>query len=109
MCYKEHSQEASSVDCSKNDVGIFISSSWDCSVKLWDALYAKSLSTYHEHSQLVYQTKFSPYLPKTFASVSGDGYLKIWNTNCSTAIITAKTHSPEVLFTNENIIPELIY
>lgn len=96
FCYKEHSQEACSVDCSKNDVGTFISSSWDCTVKLWNALYAKSLSTYQEHSQLVYHTKFSPNLTNTFASVSGDGYLKLWSTNSSTSIITVQTLSPEV-------------
>lgn len=96
MCYREHSEEIYSVDCSKNDAGRIISSSWDCTVKLWDILYSKSLSTYNEHSQLVYQSKFSPNHIDTFASVSGDGYLKLWNTNCSTAVITVQTNSPEV-------------
>lgn len=99
MCYREHSQEACSVDCSKNDVGAFISSSWDCTVKLWDALYTKALSTYYEHSQLVYHVKFSPHLPKMFASVSGDGNLKLWNTNCFTAMTTVQTRSAEVQLT----------
>lgn len=96
MCYKEHNQEIYSIDCSKNDIGTFISSSWDCTVKLWDSLYSKSLSTFHEHSHLVYQCKFSPLHRNTFASVSGDGCLKVWNTNCSTSVITIQTHSPEV-------------
>lgn len=98
MCYKEHTQEVYSIDCCKNDIGTFISSSWDCTIKLWNTLYSKSLSTYDEHSHIVYQTKFSPNHLNTFASVSGDGCLKIWNTNCSTAMITVQTNSPEVLF-----------
>ncbi|XP_037035741.1 peroxisomal targeting signal 2 receptor [Bradysia coprophila] len=109
MCYKEHSEEVYSVDCKKNDVGRIISSSWDCTVKLWDILYSKTLSTYSDHSQLVYQSKFSPNHRDVFASVSGDGCLKFWNTNCSTAMITVQTNSPEVLTcdwnpTNPNVV-----
>lgn len=96
MCYKEHAEEIYSIDCNRRDIGTFISSSWDCTVKLWDNLYSKSLSTFHEHSQLVYQSKFSPLHQNTFASVSGDGLLKIWNMNCPTAMITVQTQSPEV-------------
>lgn len=96
MCYKEHSQEVYSVDCTKNSIGTMISSSWDCTVKLWDTLYSKSLSTFDEHSHIVYQSKFSPNQINTFASVSGDGCLKIWNTDCSTAMLTVQTDSPEV-------------
>lgn len=96
MYYNEHSEEICSVDCCGNDIGRLISSSWDCTIKLWDILYSKSLSTYSDHSQLVYQSKFSPNHRNTFASVSGDGCLKIWNTNCSAAMITVQTNSPEV-------------
>lgn len=104
LCYKEHSAEASCVDWSKIDVKTFISSSWDCTIKLWDSLYTKSLSTYYGHSQLVYASKFSPHFPKTFASVGADGYLKLWSTNCSTAMSTLQVHSSEVYFSQTSVV-----
>lgn len=58
---------------------IFLSGSWDCSIKLWDPLYTASLRTYIGHSDLVYNAKFSPAMANVFASVSGDGYLKLWD------------------------------
>lgn len=96
-CYNEHKKEVYSVDWSRTSQ-LLLSASWDCSIKLWDPTRFKSLHTYIGHSQLVYNAMFSPFIPNTFASVSGDGQLKLWNTlgdQRRTTSITA--HDGEVL------------
>lgn len=78
--YCEHSKEVCSIDwghLSQNP--LFLSSSWDCSIRLWNPEYTMSLKTYTNHTQLVYESKFSKKMPNIFASVSADGCLKIWD------------------------------
>lgn len=96
---KEHRKEVYSVDWSRTRRAHHVlSASWDCSVKLWDPNVENSLNTFLGHSQLVYNAMFSPHIPNTFASVSGDGYLKIWNCMDSTRASTSiKAHDAEVL------------
>jgi len=67
-------------------------------VKLWDPNRQNSLNTYLGHSQLVYNAMFSPHIPNTFASVSGDGYMKIWSAgNTVRPTTSVKAHDAEVL------------
>lgn len=80
VCYCEHSKEVCSVDWSPSPHNrIFLSSSWDASIKLWDPLITASLRTYSDHSDIVYSAKFSAGMANVFASVSADGYLKLWD------------------------------
>lgn len=80
VCYSEHAKEVCSVDWSPSPHNrIFLSSSWDHSVKLWDPLITASLRTYADHADLVYSAKFSPGMANVFASVSADGFLKLWD------------------------------
>lgn len=80
QCYREHGKEVCCVDWSHlSQNPLFLSSSWDCSIKLWNPDYVMSLTTYNGHSKLVYATKFAKKMANIFASASADGYLKIWN------------------------------
>lgn len=79
-CYSEHSKEVCCVDWNHlSEDSLFLSSSWDSSIKLWNPDYAQSLKTYNGHTKLVYESRFAKKNPKNFMSVSADGYLKIWD------------------------------
>ncbi|XP_055323059.1 peroxisomal targeting signal 2 receptor isoform X4 [Sitodiplosis mosellana] len=79
-CYNEHSKEVCCVDWNHlSEDSLFLSSSWDCSIKLWNPDYAMSLKTYNSHTKLVYESRFAKKIPNIFMSVSADGYLKIWD------------------------------
>lgn len=78
--YREHTKEVCSVDWSPSPHNrIFLSGSWDQSIKLWDPLYAASMRTYNGHSDFVFNAKFSPGMANVFASVGADGFLKLWD------------------------------
>lgn len=78
--YREHTKEVCSVDWSPSPHNrIFLSASWDQSIKLWDPLYTASMRTYSGHSDLVFNAKFSPAMTNVFASVGADGFLKLWD------------------------------
>ncbi|XP_003391151.1 PREDICTED: peroxisomal targeting signal 2 receptor-like [Amphimedon queenslandica] len=49
-----------------------ISSSWDKTIKLWDPATGTCLNTLSGHTGIVYSTNWSPHIPNTVASVSGD-------------------------------------
>lgn len=92
-CYREHSKEVCCVDWSHlSQNPLFLSSSWDCSIKLWNPDYATSLHTYNSHSKLVYASKFARKIPSIFASVSADGYLKIWDISLPQPISSILAH-----------------
>ncbi|XP_050431875.1 peroxisomal targeting signal 2 receptor [Adelges cooleyi] len=97
--FNEHTKEVCSVDWCQSSVDDFIlSSSWDCTVKLWDPNKYSSLTTYTAHTRLVYEVKWSPFMPSCFASVSGDGMMSVWN--CSSPLRPAATvnaHQAEIL------------
>ncbi|XP_042218480.1 peroxisomal targeting signal 2 receptor-like isoform X2 [Homarus americanus] len=81
MVYQEHLKEAYSLDWSQTrDHQLFISASWDTTLKLWDPNRRKSIVTMTGHEANVYQCAWSPHLSGCVASVSGDGTLRMWNT-----------------------------
>lgn len=80
--YNEHTQEVCSVNWSTSGQNpSFLSSSWDCLIKLWNPNCNQSLTTYHGHTELVYEAAFAKHMQNVFASVSGDGFLKLWDTS----------------------------
>lgn len=106
--FQEHTKEVYSVDWHKHRPN-FLSASWDGGVKLWDPLRTKSISTFQDSSQLVYNAMFSPIIPDTFASVGSDGVFKLWSTLHSQPVASIKAHEAEVLTcdwskTSENIL-----
>ena len=98
MTWTEHTREAFSVHWNLVSKRHFLSSAWDCSIKLWDPQSKVSLSTWTEHSQCVYQALFSPSKDSVFASVSGDKTLKLWDSRRpSSSSLTFEAHPAEVL------------
>ncbi|CAH0555801.1 unnamed protein product [Brassicogethes aeneus] len=98
VTFWEHKKEVYSVDWARTRQDqLFLSASWDRSIKLWDPNRQSSLGTFTGHSQLVYNAMFSPHLPNCFASVSGDGSLKLWNSLSPQPSTSFRVHDAEVL------------
>lgn len=77
--WQEHTREVFSVDWSNIQKDLFISSSWDGTIKLWSPERLRSITTLQAHSACVYQALFSPHQPDVVASCSTDGTLKIFD------------------------------
>lgn len=80
----EHQAEVSSVTwglVSKNE---FLTSSWDHTVKVWNALQPNaSMVTYQGHQKEVYEVSPSPQNPALCVSCSGDGTWRVWDRRSS--------------------------
>ncbi|RYN98517.1 Vegetative incompatibility protein, partial [Alternaria tenuissima] len=68
------------------------STSWDNTVKLWDAGSGKAVQTLKGHSGRVNAVAFSPD-GKTLASASWDETVKVWDAGSGKALHTLKGHS----------------
>eukprot|EP00041_Stephanoeca_diplocostata_P011165 m.181189 g.181189 ORF g.181189 m.181189 type:complete len:321 (+) comp18442_c0_seq1:209-1171(+) len=98
--YRGHEKEVVSVDwCQTRGPPMFLSASWDTTVKLWNPLQpAQPVATFAEHMAMVYQAVWSPRKQGVFASCSGDGTLKIWDARTPPhAMQTFQAHRYEVL------------
>lgn len=103
-CYSEHSKEVCCVDWNHlSEDSLFLSSSWDCSIKLWNPDYAMSLKTYNSHTKLVYESRFSKKIPSIFMSVSADGYLKIWDILQAQPVSSFLAHQKAEVIHTENV------
>ncbi|ORY17722.1 WD40 repeat-like protein [Rhizoclosmatium globosum] len=67
----EHTREVFSVNWNLVRKDVFVSGSWDHSIKLWSPDSNHSISTWKEHAACVYSTVWSPHSPDRFASASG--------------------------------------
>ena len=71
----------------------FLSSSFDWTVKLWNAKETRPLHSFDDFADYVYDVKWSPIHPALFATVDGMGRLDIWNLNSDVEVPTASTVS----------------
>ncbi|XP_046700793.1 dynein, cytoplasmic 1, intermediate chain 2a isoform X2 [Silurus meridionalis] len=76
---------AGSVDFSH----LFLTSSFDWTVKLWSTKNNKPLYSFEDNSDYVYDVMWSPVHPALFACVDGVGHLDLWNLNNDTEVPTA--------------------
>ncbi|KAM9487293.1 dynein, cytoplasmic 1, intermediate chain 2a isoform 2-T3 [Clarias gariepinus] len=76
---------AGSVDFSH----LFLTSSFDWTVKLWSTKNNKPLYSFEDNSDYVYDVMWSPIHPALFACVDGVGHLDLWNLNNDTEVPTA--------------------
>uniref|UniRef100_A0A8B9LWH1 Dynein, cytoplasmic 1, intermediate chain 2a n=1 Tax=Astyanax mexicanus TaxID=7994 RepID=A0A8B9LWH1_ASTMX len=68
---------------------LFLTSSFDWTVKLWSTKNNKPLYSFEDNSDYVYDVMWSPVHPALFACVDGVGHLDLWNLNNDTEVPTA--------------------
>ncbi|XP_051865312.1 cytoplasmic dynein 1 intermediate chain 2-like isoform X1 [Pristis pectinata] len=68
---------------------LFITSSFDWTVKLWSTKNNKSLYSFEDSSDYVFDVMWSPIHPALFACVDGMGRLDLWNLNEDSEVPTA--------------------
>uniref|UniRef100_UPI00358E7C35 cytoplasmic dynein 1 intermediate chain 2-like isoform X1 n=2 Tax=Myxine glutinosa TaxID=7769 RepID=UPI00358E7C35 len=68
---------------------LFVSSSFDWTVKLWNTKSNKPLYSFEDNSDYIYDVAWSPCHPALFACVDGMGRLDLWNLNSDTEVPTA--------------------
>ncbi|XP_053718353.1 cytoplasmic dynein 1 intermediate chain 1 isoform X5 [Synchiropus splendidus] len=68
---------------------LFVTSSFDLTVKLWSTKHNKPLCTFEDNGEYVYDVMWSPVHPAVFAAVDGNGHLDLWNLNNDTEVPTA--------------------
>ncbi|KAK7898763.1 hypothetical protein WMY93_019616 [Mugilogobius chulae] len=68
---------------------LFITSSFDWTVKLWSTKHTRPLYSFEDNADYVYDSMWSPVHPALFASVDGMGRLDLWNLNNDTEVPTA--------------------
>ncbi|KAG9477316.1 hypothetical protein GDO78_002617 [Eleutherodactylus coqui] len=67
---------------------LFVTSSFDWTVKLWTTKNNKPLYSFEDNSDYVYDVMWSPTHPALFACVDGVGRLDLWNLNNDTEQIS---------------------
>ncbi|XP_055071060.1 dynein, cytoplasmic 1, intermediate chain 2a isoform X1 [Misgurnus anguillicaudatus] len=68
---------------------LFLSASFDWTVKLWSNKNNKPLYSFEDNSDYVYDVMWSPVHPALFACVDGLGRVDLWNLNNDTEVPTA--------------------
>ncbi|XP_053492049.1 dynein, cytoplasmic 1, intermediate chain 2a isoform X2 [Ictalurus furcatus] len=68
---------------------LFVTSSFDWTVKLWSTRNTKPLYSFEDNSDYVYDVMWSPAHPALFACVDGVGHLDLWNLNNETEVPSA--------------------
>ena len=78
---KGHDSEIYSVNCSlgPQESPLVLTTSSDCSVKIWDIVTSNAIQTHLGHGNIVYCGQWSPFIANTFATSSGDSTLRIWS------------------------------
>ncbi len=82
-CHSAHSQ----IDFSH----LFLTSSFDWTLKLWSSKESKPLYSFEDNCDYLYDVRWSPTHPALFASVDGMGRIDLWNLNNDTELPTATT------------------
>ncbi|XP_078146431.1 dynein cytoplasmic 1 intermediate chain 1a isoform X3 [Centroberyx gerrardi] len=92
--FEGHQGPVTGISC-HNAVGsvdfshLFITSSFDWTVKLWSTKHNKPLYSFEDNADYVYDVMWSPVHPALFAAVDGMGRLDLWNLNNDTEVPTA--------------------
>ncbi|XP_053213497.1 peroxisomal targeting signal 2 receptor-like isoform X1 [Panonychus citri] len=83
----------------RSDQPAVLTSSWDSTIKIWDGLNARQLTSFNGHEALVYEIAWSPLLSSTFASCSRDGTIRVWDksTPPGQASLIIKASQSEIL------------
>ncbi|KAM3188272.1 hypothetical protein ACTXT7_000588 [Hymenolepis weldensis] len=74
-----------------NDRNIYLTTSMDCTAKLWSRNERLPLVSFEERSDYILNCDWSPSHPALFATVDLSGQLDIWNLNMNSEVPTAST------------------
>ncbi|XP_029845278.1 cytoplasmic dynein 1 intermediate chain 2 isoform X4 [Ixodes scapularis] len=67
---------------------LFLTSSFDWTVKLWSLKESKPIYSFEDNGDYVHDVRWSPVHPALFACVDGTGRLDLWNLNNDTELPT---------------------
>nr|UWX08043.1 dynein cytoplasmic 1 intermediate chain 1 [Eriocheir sinensis] len=70
---------------------LFLTSSFDWTVKLWSVKETKPLYSFEDNGDYLYDVAWSPIHPALFTTVDGTGRIDLWNLNQDTEVPTAST------------------
>ncbi|KAM4688374.1 cytoplasmic dynein 1 intermediate chain 1 isoform 1-T1 [Discoglossus pictus] len=94
--FEGHQGPITGINC-HNAVGpidfshLFLTSSFDWTVKLWTTKHHKPLYSFEDNADYVYDVMWSPVHPALYACVDGMGRLDVWDLNSDTEVPTAST------------------
>mmetsp|Transcript_45098 Transcript_45098/g.134644 ORF Transcript_45098/g.134644 Transcript_45098/m.134644 type:complete len:316 (-) Transcript_45098:2-949(-) len=95
--FQEHKHECCSLSANMHKRDLFLSSSWDDTIKLWSLNQPTSLRTFAGHTYCVYQAVWNPGAFDVFLSASGDTTVRIWDLRHAGPTVTLPAHAFEVL------------
>jgi dynein intermediate chain len=79
-----------SMQTNKSLSQLFLTSSFDSTIKLWNSMdSSNAIHTFETSGEYVYDLAWSPIHPALFAAVDGSGKLDLWNLNKDTEMPTA--------------------
>ena len=93
--YYGHSAPITCIDLNYDDE-FMISSSVDCTVRLWNLVLGQCLSIYKMHLRTIWSTAFCP-KGAHFASGGADNIIYVWSTNKQFPIMNLIGHSSDVV------------
>ncbi|XP_061838492.1 cytoplasmic dynein 1 intermediate chain 1 isoform X2 [Nerophis lumbriciformis] len=97
--FEGHQGPVTGISC-HNAVGavdfshLFLTSSFDWTVKLWSTKHNKPLYSFEDNADYVYDVMWSPAHPAVFAAVDGMARLDLWNLNDDTEVPSASATIP---------------
>ncbi|XP_054711896.1 cytoplasmic dynein 1 intermediate chain 2-like isoform X2 [Uloborus diversus] len=94
--FESHQGPVTAISTHKSTVSaefpdLFLTSSFDWTVKLWNLKETQPLYSFEHNSDYVFDVSWSPVHPALFACVDGLGNLDLWNLNCDTELPTVGT------------------
>lgn len=79
------------IDSQPGNSHLFLTSSIDWTVRLWDTKESEPIHTFESNGDYIYDVKWSPNNPAMFATADGDGRVDIWNLANDSELPTVST------------------
>ncbi|OXH41647.1 peroxin-7 [Cryptococcus neoformans] len=80
QAWQEHTAEVTSIEWNNIEKALFVTGSWDQSVKVWNPSRQSSILTIPAHAGQIYSSTWSPHSPTIIATCASDGFIRIWDT-----------------------------
>ncbi|WWC90196.1 uncharacterized protein L201_005129 [Kwoniella dendrophila CBS 6074] len=96
--WHEHLAEIMSIEWNNLQKDTFVTSSWDSTIKVWNASRTTSFTTIKAHRGQIYNATFSPHSPFLILSCGSDGYINLFDlrspSSSSPSIQTSNVNTP---------------